>query len=263
MPRQQGMSKISTRLPCLSALAIFGLVACAADDVPPGEPAPQEDPSTPAPSPETKTPTPPAPPPSAKPPEAKNNAPACLRPSDKRALPSTVGTPTWNVCTPERIVAIKGACLGPNATKAQCDAARAQVPACAACLFGDASQFVGAYFEGGFPVANVWSCMSAAQGNACTAPIGRFLACVTSVCKTCNTHDTWNACLDHAVENDCNALDPGKACREVMKDGEKGRPEDLKGACFASAASDTFAKVANMLCGTGMVLDDGGPAIAH
>jgi hypothetical protein len=133
-------------------------------------------------------------------------------------------------CTDSALYDFETACASDGATKATCDAFKAQNAACAQCLITDASASRhGAIVRyANFAAVNSAGCiaLTAPSEIECGYAEQEFMACLSEACGTCSSGDAGlDACQQEAAGGVCaGAIDAANACYDrIGVSGETAR----------------------------------------
>jgi hypothetical protein len=180
---------------------------------------------------------------------------------------SSFAAPTTNqkVCTDDDIATILEACSFDHATKQNCDQARQELPACAACIIGketDTAAHPGyQYSEDTIVLVSPSACMAAVAKNdeekSCAVAYGQFETCSLAAClPSCvddNSQEHFEGCLTDALNSVCM-----KGADQVVSDTCKKHYDDTTyGFCTSNKTTtgqdltdpEYFFAVAKIICG--------------
>lgn len=194
--------------------------------------------------------------------------------------PLTVPIPTFNVpntnqklCTDDDIITVLDNCAFANATKKNCDAAKAQLAACASCIIGKETDPVAhpgyQYSDDTIAIASPSACMAAVakddEQKKCATAYGQFETCSLASClPPCldDTKDHFDACLTAALNTTCT-VGSDVITTDVCKNHYNGATYGFCTSNKTTTGQDLtdpqyFFAVAKIICG-GLEPPDAGP----
>jgi hypothetical protein len=182
-------------------------------------------------------------------------------PESNFAAPAT----NQKACTDDDIITILDSCSFDHATKQNCEQARQQLAACAACMIGketDTAAHPGyQYSEDTIVLVSPSACMAAVAKNDeeknCAVAYGQFETCSLASCLPACVEDTsqdhFESCLTAALNSVCT-----KGADQVVSDTCKKHYDDTTyGFCTSNKTStgqdltdpQYFFAVAKIICG--------------
>ena len=167
-----------------------------------------------------------------------------------------------NLCTPAEVDALLAGCFGDGASEAKCEAVQTNSTACYECVLGpieakdsfDIPVFLPVG-SGGAGQISIYACIAVAIGMPeCAIPLTNNSFCPANACATCEDSES-KACQEEALQDACK-IDLPKDCVDAFNALTDADPA-IK-MCTGADGLGSLKASANVLCGTGAKVVDGG-----